>query len=227
MPFAEESIYAELARIGKVLASPVRLRLLDLLDQREHTVEELAEASGVPLKNTSAQLQQLRAAHLVTATKEGTRVRYRLADRQVSEFLGRLQDFAEERLADLRGAVAEHLGDPAILEPVTAEELRARLDDPETMILDVRSSAEYAAGHLPGAVSLPESRLREELGKLPVHVEIIAYCQGPYCVVSPRAVELLRHRGYRARPLAGGMTRWNRTGHPVEGVVLRHNNDAG
>ena len=226
MPFAEEPIYAELARIGKVLASPVRLRLLDLLDQREHTVEELAEASGVPLKNTSAQLQQLRAAHLVTATKEGTRVRYRLADRQVSEFLGRLQ-LAEERLADLRGAVAEHLGDPAILEPVTAEELRARLDDPETMILDVRSSAEYAAGHLPGAVSLRASRLREELGKLPGHVEIIAYCQGPYCVVSPRAVELLRHRVW-SRPLAGGIkTRWNRTGHPVEGVVLRHNNDAG
>jgi rhodanese-related sulfurtransferase/DNA-binding transcriptional ArsR family regulator len=216
--FAEEPIYAELARIGKVLSSPVRLRLLDLLDQRERTVEELAEAAGVPLKNTSAQLQQLRAAHLVTGRKSGTRVYYRLADQGVSEFLGRLQDFAEGRLADLRSAVADHLGDPAVLAPVTAEELQERLDDPGTVILDVRSAAEYAAGHVPGAVSLPESRLREELDRLPSGAEIIAYCQGPYCVVSPRAVRFLRGRGYLARPLAGGFTRWHRTGHSLEGV---------
>lgn len=214
--FVEEPIYAQLARIGKALANPVRLRLLDLLDQRERTVEQLAEEAGVALKNTSAQLQQLRNAHLVTSRKVGTRVYYRLADGQVSGFLGHLQELAEGRLADLRSAVAEHLGDPAVLEPVTAGELHDRLNDPDIMILDVRSAEEYAAGHVPGAVSVPMGRLRDKLDDLPRNVEIIAYCQGPYCVVSPTAVHLLRDRGYRARPLDGGITRWHRGDHRLE-----------
>lgn len=214
--FVEEPIYAQLARVGKALASPVRLRLLDLLDSGERTVEQLAESAGVPLKNTSAQLQQLRQANLVTTRKSGTRVYYRLADRRVSVFLGRFQEFAEHRLADLREAVDAHLGDPAMLEPVTADELARRLDDPGTLVLDVRSAAQYEAGHVPGAVSLPLARLRARLADLPPDVEIIAYCQGPYCVTSPNAVRLLRRRGYQARTLNGGLTRWRRTGHALQ-----------
>ena len=211
--FPEEPIYQQLARIGKALSNPVRLRLLDVLDQRERTVEELSEEAGVALKNTSAQLQQLRAAHLVTSRKDGTRVYYRLADERVSRFLGRFQGFAHERLADLRDAVEERLGS---FEAVTAAELAARLREPDTVVVDVRSAAAYAEGHVPGAVSVPLKELLDRLGELPGDAEIIAYCGGPYCVVSPRAVEVLRSHGYRARPLDGGLTGWRRSGRAVQ-----------
>ncbi|MDR8414703.1 metalloregulator ArsR/SmtB family transcription factor [Nonomuraea sp. 3-1Str] len=207
--FPEEPIYEQLARIGKVLSSPVRLRLLDVLDQQERTVEELAEEAGIALKNTSAQLQQLRAAHLVTSRKEGTKVFYRLADEGVSRFLGEMQAFAHGRLADLREAVARHLGSP---EGVTAAELAARLADPGTIVVDVRSAASYATAHLPGAVSVPLAELRERLEELSRDAEIVAYCGGPYCVVSPEAVRLLRAHGFRALSLEGGITGWRRSG---------------
>ncbi|MEU3163101.1 metalloregulator ArsR/SmtB family transcription factor [Streptosporangium sp. NPDC006930] len=210
--FREEPIYRQLARIGRTLASPVRLRLLDVLDQRERTVEQLSESAGIPLKNTSAQLQQLRAAHLVTSGRDGTRIYYRLADERVSRFLGELQDFAAVRLADLREAVSEHLGEVAVLEAVTAEELAGRLTDPDIVVVDVRSAADHALGHVPGAVSVPLAELRDRLDELPADVEIVAYCGGPYCVVSPEAVRLLRDHGFRARPLEGGLARWRRTG---------------
>ncbi|WP_242884402.1 ArsR/SmtB family transcription factor [Actinomadura litoris] len=211
--FAEEPIYEQLARIGKALASPVRLRLLDVLDQGERTVEELASAAGVPLKNTSAQLQRLRAAHLVAARRSGTRVHYRVADPSVSRFLEELRGLAHDRLADLRASVALHL--EAGVEAVAADDLAARLSDPATLVVDVRSAEEYARGHVPGAVSMPFAGLRDRLGGLPPDGEIVAYCGGPYCVVSPDAVRLLREHGFEARTLDGGFARWHRSGHPV------------
>ncbi|MEW9547735.1 ArsR/SmtB family transcription factor [Nonomuraea sp. NPDC050783] len=211
--FPEEPIYEQLARVAKALASPVRLRLLDVLDQRERTVEELAQAAGVALKNTSAQLQQLRAAHLVTSRKDGPRVYYRLADERVSRFLGELEGFAHDRLADLRDAVRDRLG---ALEGVTADELADRLSDPGTLVLDVRPAADYAAGHVPGAVSVPMAELRERLAGLPRDAAIVAYCGGPYCVVSPEAVRVLRAHGYDARPLDGGFLGWRRAEKPLE-----------
>ncbi|MGR6922940.1 ArsR/SmtB family transcription factor [[Actinomadura] parvosata] len=210
--FPEEPIYAQLARVGKALASPVRLRLLDVLDQRERTVEELARAAGIPLKNTSAQLQRLRATHLVTSRREGTRVFYRLADERVSRFLGELQAFAGGRLAELRDAVRARLGS---LEGVTAEELAARLADPGTVVVDVRPPADYAAGHVPGAISVPMEELRGRLAELPAGAEIVAYCGGPYCVLSPEAVRLLRAHGCDARPLDGGLLGWRRAEKPL------------
>ncbi|MGA4990208.1 ArsR/SmtB family transcription factor [Nonomuraea bangladeshensis] len=205
--FPEEPIYQQLARVSKALASPVRLRLLDVLDQRERTVEELAAASGVALKNTSAQLQQLRAAHLVTSRRDGPRVYYRLADERVSRFLGELQGFAHDRLAGLRDAVRDRLG---TMEGVTAGELAGRLTDPATLVLDVRPAADYAAGHVPGAISMPLAELRERLAELPRDASIVAYCGGPYCVVSPEAVRVLREHGFDARPLDGGYLGWRR-----------------
>ncbi len=214
--FPEEPIYQQLARVGKAFASPVRLRLLDVLDQGECTVEELSERAGVPLKNTSAQLQHLRSAHLVTTRRDGTRIRYRVADQRVTRFLAQLQDFAHDRLADLRQAVADHLGDPAALEPVTAAELGRRLADHDTVVIDVRAPDDYLLGHVPGAISVPLAQLRDHLDELPRDREIVAYCGGPYCAVSPTAVRLLRDLGFQARPLDGGLARWRREGNHLD-----------
>ncbi|MEU7041413.1 ArsR family transcriptional regulator [Streptomyces varsoviensis] len=213
-PQLSAPIYAELARAGKVLANPLRLRLLDLLDGRERTVEQLSQESGIPFKNTSAQLQQLRSVHLVSSRKEGTSVLYRLADDEVAEFLGVFQAFAERRLADLRDVIDVQLGDLSALEPVTADELTTRVGD-GALVIDVRPSDDYAMGHVPGAFSLPSRELLSRLDELPDDAEIIAYCHGPFCVTSAECVRLLRAHHRRARHLVGGFTRWHRTGHPV------------
>ncbi|MGW4040931.1 metalloregulator ArsR/SmtB family transcription factor [Streptomyces sp. NPDC004778] len=165
--FIEAEVYTQLARIGKALASPVRLRLLDLLEKGESDVEGLVTASGVGLKNTSAQLQQLRGVNLVTTRREGNRVFYRLAGPEVSGLLGSLQSCAEIRLADLRLAMGDLLGNASELKPVTADELRAHIDDPRILIIDVRPSVDYARGHVPGAVSLPAAELRQKMDRIP------------------------------------------------------------
>ncbi|NGO67957.1 metalloregulator ArsR/SmtB family transcription factor [Streptomyces boncukensis] len=210
--FIEIEVYTQLARVGKALANPVRLRLLDLLERGESDVDSLAETAGVSLKNTSAQLRQLRDANLVRSRRQGTHIYYSLAGPEVSQLLGTLQSCAETRLADLRLAVGDLLGDPESLRPVTVEELQSHLDDPGVLVLDVRPARDYARGHVPGAVSLPAAEISEKMGGIPRDVEIIAYCDGPYCVLSPDAVRSLRRSGLSARPLDGGMTRWQRAG---------------
>ncbi|HJP76916.1 MAG TPA: metalloregulator ArsR/SmtB family transcription factor [Pseudonocardiaceae bacterium] len=208
--FVEEPIYAELARLGKALASPVRLRLLDVLDSGELTVEELATACGLPVKNTSAQLQQLRAVHLVESRRDGTRIHYRVASQTVSAFLGRLHDFAQDTQAELRERITAHLGTGDQLEPVTVAGLAELMAGNQVTVLDVRSEAAYARGHIPGAISLPLHELAHRMDELRGHDLIVAYCQGPYCVSSPDAVRLMTEAGHRARSLNGGWTAWVR-----------------
>lgn len=212
--FVEEPIYGELARVGKALASPVRLRLLDILDSGELTVEELAAAAGLPVKNTSAQLQQLRAVHLVESRRDGTRVHYRIAGQTVSTFLGRFHDFAQDTLAELRDRITAHLGTGDQLEPVTADRLAELMTENLVTVIDVRSEADYARGHIPGAISMPVQRLAEHVDQLGGHDLIVAYCQGPYCVSSPNAVRLMLEAGHQARVLSGGWTAWTRSRHP-------------
>ncbi|MEU3455879.1 metalloregulator ArsR/SmtB family transcription factor [Micromonospora sp. NPDC006766] len=214
--FIEHEVYEQLARIGKVLANPVRLRLLDLLDRGESDVESLTTASGVGLKNTSAQLQHLRAANLVITRRQGNRIYYRLAGPEVSHLVAALQSCAEARLADLRVAIGNLLGDHGGLAPVTVDELRAHIDDPGILLIDVRSAEEYANGHLPGAVSFPAAELEAKIDSIPRDVEVIAYCQGPYCVLAPDMARLLRDHHISARPLDGGITRWRRKGGTVQ-----------
>lgn len=216
--FDDTGVYDQLARLGKALSNPVRLRLLDLLEQGEHTVEELARAAHQPVKNTSAQLQQLRAAQLVETRRDGVRIHYRLAGRRVSKFLGEFQAFAEETLSGMKIELDELSRKPGGLQRVSIKEFRERLRDERTVIIDVRAAEDYARGHIPGAVSIPLTELRQRMDEIPDDHEVIAYCDGPYCFASGRAVEQLERAGFPVRRLDGGVARWVRSGgrlHPT------------
>jgi rhodanese-related sulfurtransferase len=201
--------------VGKALANPARLELLDLLAQGERSVEDLAETARMKVSNTSAQLRALAGAGLVASRRDGVRVFYRLADGNVSAFVGQVQDFAASRLADAEQAARSYLGDVAALEPVAQDELARRLDGGQVLVLDVRPEAEYVAGHIPGAVNVPYNQLAARLAELPERADIVAYCRGRYCVYAPDAVRLLRDRGRSARPLEGGIPDWRLAGRPV------------
>jgi rhodanese-related sulfurtransferase len=209
------AMYAQFARVGKALANPARLELLDLLAQGERSVEDLAEAAGMTVSNTSAQLRALAGAGIVASRRDGVRIYYRMADENVGAFVGQVQDFAASRLAEAEQAAHSYLGDVAALEPVARDELVRRLNDGQVLVLDVRPEAEYAAGHIPGAVNVPHDQLAARLVELPETADIVAYCRGRYCVFAPDAVRLLRERGFSARPLEGGLPDWRLAGLPV------------
>ena len=209
------ALYEQFARVGKALANPARLELLDLLAQGERAVEELAAAAGMKVSNTSAQLRALAAAGLVASRRDGVKIYYRLADEEVAAFAGRIQDFAASRIAEVERAARGYLGDVSALEPVARDELFRRLRDEEVLVLDVRPAAEYAAGHIPGAINVPHDQLAARLAELPGDADIVAYCRGRYCVFAADAVRLLRARGFSALLLAGGLPDWRLAGLPV------------
>lgn len=213
---AKRQLFEQFARVAKAASSPARLELLDLVAQGEKTVETLAEQAGLGVKNASAHLRTLREAALVATRREGTHVYYRLADPAVHDFVRCLQAIAETQLAEVREIVRQYFAAPDGLEPVTADELVVRMRDGDVTVLDVRPEDEYAAGHIPGAVSMPLAQLRRRLSTLPKDVEVVAYCRGPYCVLAVEAADLLRRRGYRVRRLAEGMPDWASRGLPVE-----------
>jgi len=206
-------LYEQFARVGKALASPKRLELLDLLAQGQRSVEDLAEAAEVGLSSCSAHLQVLHHARVVTTRKDGTRVFYSLASDDVARLYADVRQVAASLLAEVEPARRAYLGDD--VEEVSREELLRRARAGEVTVLDVRPVAEYAAGHIPGAVSIPVSQLGERLAELPEGTEIVAYCRGPYCVFAHDAVRLLRAQGRAARRLAGGMPEWRLAGLPV------------
>jgi rhodanese-related sulfurtransferase len=208
-------LYAQFARVGKALSNPVRLQLLELLAQGERSVDELAAAAGMRVGNTSAQLKVLVSAGLLIGRRSGSWVFYRIADDEVGAFVERMKDLARARLAAADDAAHAYLGDVAALEPVGIDELSRRVDAGEVVVLDVRPPAEYAAGHIPGALNIPLDRLADRLADLPADAEVVAYCRGRYCVMAPEAARLLRTHGYAARPLDGGLPEWRRTGLPV------------
>lgn len=212
----KESLYAEFARIGKALANPHRLEFLDLLAQREWSVEELARETRLSVANASQHLQVLRAAQLVAVRREGLHAYYRIADARVGGLWQALRDLGEARLAEIDRLVATYLGNRDELEPIDAPTLLARLQDDAVTVIDVRPAAEYAAGHLPGARSIPLAELEQRLGELSPDREVIAYCRGPYCVYADEAVALLTARGYRARRFSHGFPDWQLAGLPVE-----------
>lgn len=212
----KDRLYGQFARIGKALASPHRLELLELLAQGERTVESLAGELGLSLANTSQHLQALRQASLVDSRKQGLFVHYRLVDPAVIDLCGALRTVAERRLAELDRLVREHFGDRADADAVRMEELLDRARSREVVILDTRPVSEYAAGHIAGAISVPVDELQRRLRQLPRDHEYVAYCRGPYCVYADRAVEILRAKGRRARRLLEGFPEWKAAGLPVQ-----------
>ena len=192
--------------MGKAFASPVRLELLDLLAQASRSVEELAGASGQSTANTSQHLKALRAAGMVTRTREGTRVRYAIAgDDALRPWLA-LRDASLVQLAEVERAARDYLG--ADVEAIDRDELRERLARGDVLVLDVRPAEEYAAGHIDGARSIPLDELEERLAELPADREIVAYCRGPFCAYAHEAVRRLRRAGMQARRLEDGWPEW-------------------
>jgi rhodanese-related sulfurtransferase len=211
----KDALYTQFARIGHAASSPKRLELLDLLGQGEKTVEQLAEQTATPVKNTSAHLRALRQARLVDTRRDGTYVWYRLADEAVGAFLLALQALGRHRYAEVREVADSYLDRRDTLEPIPPEELRRRMKAGDVTLIDVRPRDEFAAGHIPGALSLPVTELAGRLRDLPKRKEIVAYCRGPYCVMAVTAVELLRQRGYRARRLIESIPSWRTRGYAV------------
>ena len=212
----KNSLYEQFARIGKALASPHRLELLDVLVQCERTVEALAQETGMSVANASQHLQVLRAARLVETRREGTSIYYRLASEGVSTLWLSLRQVGEAHLAEVDRVVETFLHDRTHLQPIEASTLLERLRSDQVILLDVRPVEEYNAGHLPQALSMPVGELEARLSELPADKEIIAYCRGPYCVFADEAVALLRASGYDARRLEHGVADWRMLGLPVE-----------
>jgi len=212
----KDRLYEELGRIAKAIDSPRRLELIDLLAQRERSVEDLAAEAALSVANTSRHLQILRGARLVEARKQGLRVYYRLAEPEVHDVARAVHRLAERRLAEVDQLVKSYLGSRDELEPVPGEELLRRVRGGRTVVIDVRPRDEYRAGHVAGALSVPLDELDERLAELPARKEIVAYCRGPYCVMAYEAVARLRSRGRRARRLADGFPEWRAAGLPVE-----------
>jgi rhodanese-related sulfurtransferase len=206
-------LYEQFARVGKAMASPRRLELLDLLAQGERSVEDLAAEAGLGLSSCSAHLQVLHHARLVSTRKQGTRVFYSLGSEDVARLYAGVRDTAASLLAEVAPARDAYLGDD--VEEVSRDELLRRASAGDVIVLDVRPAAEFAAGHIPGAVSIPIDQLGQRLAELPAGTEVVAYCRGPYCVFAHDAVRLLRAQGCPARRLTGGLPEWRLAGLPV------------
>lgn len=212
----KDQLYEQVARIGKALASPKRLELIELLCQGEKPVETLAAQAAISVKLASAHLRALREARLVEPRKQGKYVLYRLADSGVADLWVKLRADAEERLVELQMALASLAQHQDELEGLDRAAILRKARAGEVVVLDVRPGDEFAAAHLPHARSLPVDELKKRLAELPQDVPVVAYCRGPFCVMAKTAVELLRRRGYRAFHLTDGVAEWRARGLPIE-----------
>jgi len=205
----KDTLFAEFARVGKALGSPKRLELLDLLAQGERSVDALATVAGMSVTLTSAHLQTLRGAGLLAVRRDGTKAYYRLAGRDVAALYAALRDLAAARLPDVAAAAASYLGaDPDGVDEIDRDSLLELARAGQVTVLDVRPAEEYAAGHIPDAISIPLAQLADRMAELPAGTEVVAYCRGAYCVLARDAVRLLAADGRAARRLAEGMLEW-------------------
>ncbi len=211
----KDAIYEQFARIGKAVSSPKRLELLDILCQGPRTVEVLAKELSLTVANASQHLQILRTARLVETEKEGLFVIYRLADQAVCEFFLAMRVLAESRLAEVEQIKRQFLEGREGMEPVNREALLELVREGAVTVLDVRPAEEYNAGHIAGAISLPLKELERHFSDLPRDQEIVAYCRGPYCVLSIQAVEMLRAKGFKAVRIEEGIQDFRAMGFPI------------
>ena len=208
----KDLLYEQVARVGKALASPKRLEMLEMLAQGEKAVEAIAGEVRIDVKLASAHLKSLREARLVQVRRDGKRMIYRLSGADVAQLGVTLRQVAEEHLVELRLALQQMMAEPERLSQLRRKELLAQARRGEVMVLDVRPADEFDTAHLPYARSVPLPELAQRLAELPKNVEIVAYCRGPFCLMSDEAVKLLRAHGYRARKTLDGVSEWQAAG---------------
>jgi rhodanese-related sulfurtransferase/DNA-binding transcriptional ArsR family regulator len=212
----KDLLYEQVARIGKAISSPKRLELLEILAQGEKTVELLAQEASIDIKLASAHLKVLKEARLVKAKRDGRFIAYRVSGEDVSALWVNLRTVAEEHLVELRVALDRLFASAEKLDAETRLGLLERARRGDVVVIDVRPADEYETGHLPFARSLPLSELKQRLAELPADKDIVAYCRGPFCMMSAEAVALLKKNGYRAQKIADGLPEWLAAGLPVE-----------
>lgn len=210
----KDGLFEQFARVGKALASPKRLEMLDVLSQGERSVDALAQATALKLTTASAHLQSLRQGGLVLSRKDGTRIFYRLSSDAVARLYLSLRNVANAHLAETERAARAYLGNDDV-EPIDRDALLDRISQGNVVIIDVRPEDEFAAGHIEGAVSIPLEELYDRVCELPRDLDVVAYCRGEYCVLSYEAVRLLRGKGLRAQRMEGGMLEWRLEDRPV------------
>ncbi|WP_339428186.1 ArsR/SmtB family transcription factor [Pseudomonas sp. RA_105y_Pfl1_P41] len=207
--------YEELAELTRTLGHGHRLALLDQVSRGEHSVERLAELCGVSVANASQHLQNLRRSGLVLNRREGKRVLYRLGEGPINGIIAALNAYLDHERLEVSSLVADVVNRRELVERITRAELIKRMQDGCVTLLDVRPESEYAKGHLPGAINIAYEELEKRIAELPVDSEIIAYCRGPYCLLSDDAVIALQSRGMKARRLQGGVEAWEAEGHSI------------
>lgn len=212
----KSQVFNELTRVSKAISSGRRLELLEFLAQGERSVDALAQMAGLSVANTSQHLQHLLRAGFVKNRKEGQFVHYRIAGDGVVRLIAALREVAENNLADVQHLVRSYLSERDAFEPVPAPELLSRMRRGLVTVIDVRPPEEFAAGHIQGAINVPLAELDQHLEKLPRVREVVAYCRGPYCLLSVEAVGRLRRSGYTARRMEEGYPEWKSIGLPVE-----------
>jgi rhodanese-related sulfurtransferase len=216
----KQAIYESLAEVAQALGHPHRLELLEHLAQGERSVEELAARAHLSFANASRHLQILRRARLVETERRGKHVLYSLAgDAEVVALTKALGRVGERNVAEIDRVMADYFRARDALEAVSRDDLVSRLHDGVVTLLDVRPEDEFAVGHLPGALNIPLAELERRLGELQKDREVIAYCRGPYCVLSFEAVAALRMRGYLVRRLEDGYPEWKAAGLPTEAAA--------
>ena len=211
----KDLIFQQFANIATAFSSPKRLEIIDILEQGEKDVETLSRQISATFANTSRHLQILKNARLVESRRDGVRMHYRLADEKVFNCWKSLQSLAENRVAEIREVLRDFLAERNAMNAMSKEELWSRIESNDVIVLDVRPEEEFSSGQIPGAISIPLSELRERLNEIPHDREIVAYCRGPYCVLSPEAIKILLDEGYDASRLEEGLPEWREAGLPV------------
>ncbi|MDX2469270.1 MAG: metalloregulator ArsR/SmtB family transcription factor [SAR324 cluster bacterium] len=209
-------LYSQFAKIAKAMSSAHRLEILEYLAQREHSVESLTKVSGLSYANCSQHLQQLKAANLVKNRKKGLHVYYSIANEMVLEIFNSLGNIAVNNLAEVDRLIDQHLTAKDSLEAISSEELILRLQADSVTLIDVRPPDEFEAGHISGAINVTLPQLEDFINEHQAQKEVIAYCRGPYCILSFEAVKRLREKGIETHRLDAGYPEWQLAGHPVE-----------